>query len=296
MTVRQRGGGQARADASLCRKSVVAAMRTVNIEFTKLYGARGRRLLARGWNAATAVSSQIRWSRVGLAAERGHHRDLHRHPVAPPARPRHPHGSSRRSPPSRPTRSSRAACAIAAAYGVADLLRLVRVAHDRRLSRALPHRRAGELHQLLDRPQHRRHRVLGGAIRYRIYSFCGLRLVDIAKLCFVTGLTFWLGNLTVLGLGMVYVPAAASAVDHLPRVGEPGDRHRGARACSPATSPMCGASRARSARIGGGSRCRTGRLTVLQILIGIADLFFCAVAMSLLIPSRAGRSISSRWR
>src|SRR5689334_19449342 len=46
----------------------------------------------------------------------------------------------------------------------------------------------------------------GGAIRYRIYSYWGLRLIDVAKLCFVTGLTFWLGNITVLGLGLVYVP------------------------------------------------------------------------------------------
>src|SRR4030081_1631941 len=42
----------------------------------------------------------------------------------------------------------------------------------------------------------------GGAIRFRIYSDYGLSAIDIAKICFVTGLTFWLGNLTVLGLGM----------------------------------------------------------------------------------------------
>ena len=46
----------------------------------------------------------------------------------------------------------------------------------------------------------------GGAVRYRIYSLHGLSAVDVAKLCFVAGLTFWLGNVTVLGLGILYSP------------------------------------------------------------------------------------------
>src|SRR3990170_1860886 len=56
----------------------------------------------------------------------------------------------------------------------------------------------------------------GGAVRYRIYSAHGLSAVDVAKICFVAGLTFWLGNATVLGLGIAYEPEAASAIDQLP--------------------------------------------------------------------------------
>src|SRR5438067_8525127 len=56
----------------------------------------------------------------------------------------------------------------------------------------------------------------GGAVRYRIYSLWALDAIDVAKICFVAGLTFWLGNLTVLGLGISYVPQAASAIDQLP--------------------------------------------------------------------------------
>ncbi len=56
----------------------------------------------------------------------------------------------------------------------------------------------------------------GGAIRFRIYSAWGLNLLDVAKIAFVTGLTFWLGNAFVLGLGMAFAPDAASAIDHLP--------------------------------------------------------------------------------
>ena len=56
----------------------------------------------------------------------------------------------------------------------------------------------------------------GGAIRFRIYSDYGLNAIDVAKICFLSGLTFWLGNLVVLGTGMAYHPAAASNIDLLP--------------------------------------------------------------------------------
>src|ERR1700682_2693620 len=56
----------------------------------------------------------------------------------------------------------------------------------------------------------------GGAVRYRIYSAWGLNAIDVAKICFLAGLTFWLGNAAVLGLGIAYHPEAAAAVDQLP--------------------------------------------------------------------------------
>src|SRR4249919_3567001 len=56
----------------------------------------------------------------------------------------------------------------------------------------------------------------GGAIRFRIYSAYGLTAIDVAKICFLSGLTFWLGNLFVLGIGMAWHPWAASAMDLLP--------------------------------------------------------------------------------
>src|SRR3977135_2298898 len=56
----------------------------------------------------------------------------------------------------------------------------------------------------------------GGAIRFRIYSDYGLSAIDVAKICFLSGLTFWLGNTFVLGIGMAWHPGAASAMDQLP--------------------------------------------------------------------------------
>jgi uncharacterized membrane protein YbhN (UPF0104 family) len=56
----------------------------------------------------------------------------------------------------------------------------------------------------------------GGAVRYRIYSAWGLSVIEVTKICFVAGLTFWLGNATVLGLGILDAPQAARAIDQLP--------------------------------------------------------------------------------
>ncbi len=55
-----------------------------------------------------------------------------------------------------------------------------------------------------------------GLVRFRVYSFWNLTVVDIAKIAFVTGMTFWLGNIFVLGGAVAYAPAALSVVDHLP--------------------------------------------------------------------------------
>jgi len=56
----------------------------------------------------------------------------------------------------------------------------------------------------------------GGAVRFRIYAPWGLSVVDVVKMAFVTGLTFWLGNAFVLGMVLAYAPDAASSVTQLP--------------------------------------------------------------------------------
>jgi glycosyltransferase 2 family protein len=58
--------------------------------------------------------------------------------------------------------------------------------------------------------------LVSPVIRYRIYSCNGLGALDVANICFLTGLTFWLGNLTALGFGLLYAPGAISVIDYLP--------------------------------------------------------------------------------
>lgn len=123
-----------------------------------------------------------------------------------------------------------------------------------------------------------------GAIRWRIYSAYGLGLVDVAKICFITGLTFWLGNLAVLGLAMIYDPVAVSAVDQLaPAI----NRIIGvALLCGLAgwvtwvwIAPRTIGVKKLNVRLPG------GRSTLLQIGIGITDLTFCSLAMYMLVPA-----------
>jgi glycosyltransferase 2 family protein len=56
----------------------------------------------------------------------------------------------------------------------------------------------------------------GGVVRFRIYRSWGLTLIDVAKVAFVTGLTFWLGNAVVLGVGIAYAPDVAGSINQLP--------------------------------------------------------------------------------
>ncbi len=123
----------------------------------------------------------------------------------------------------------------------------------------------------------------GGAVRYRIYSAWGLSIVEVTKICFVAGLTFWLGNAAMLGLGVLYVPQAAHDFDQLPlwlnRV---------------VALVILGLLAAYVAwvwikprvigRDGWQVSLPGGPFTLLQILIGILDLSCCALAMYWLVP------------
>lgn len=124
----------------------------------------------------------------------------------------------------------------------------------------------------------------GGAVRYRIYSAWGLSAVEVAKICFIAGLTFWLGNATVLGIGIFFVPEAASAVDQLPA----GVNRILATMILAALAVYISWAWIRPRKIGPSNWdvvLPGGPLTLLQIGIGIVDLTFCAAAMYILLPS-----------
>ena len=124
----------------------------------------------------------------------------------------------------------------------------------------------------------------GGAVRYRIYSSYGLNAVEVAKVCFIAGLTFWLGNVTVLGLGVTIHPTAAGAIDQL---GELPNRLIGIGLLTILGLYVAWVWVApRDIGRGGWTvRLPSGPSTLLQIGIGILDLGFCALAMYMLLPS-----------
>jgi uncharacterized membrane protein YbhN (UPF0104 family) len=124
----------------------------------------------------------------------------------------------------------------------------------------------------------------GGAVRYRIYSAWGIDAIEVAKICFIAGLTFWLGNVTVLGFGFSYHPQAASDIDLLPLWV---NRAVGIGALIVLASYVAWVWR--TPRIIGRQNWQvqlpSGPLTLLQIAIGIVDLSCCAMAMYVLVPN-----------
>ena len=123
----------------------------------------------------------------------------------------------------------------------------------------------------------------GGAVRYRVYSAWGLTAIDVAKICFIAGLTFWLGNVAVLGLGIAYEPQAASAIDQL----SPWFNRVIALAGLALLAGYVAWVWVKPRVIGRADWVVTlpgGPLTLLQIAIGIVDLSCCALAMYVLIP------------
>src|SRR6201747_1673432 len=129
----------------------------------------------------------------------------------------------------------------------------------------------------------------GGAIRFRIYSDYGLTAIDVAKICFLSGLTFWLGNTFVLGIGMAWHPWAASAMDQLPPAVNRLSAIGGLAAIATDLVWLTvGDERRELGQNGWKVVLPSARLTLLQILIGVVDLGFCALAMYLLMPAQPG--------
>ncbi len=123
----------------------------------------------------------------------------------------------------------------------------------------------------------------GGAVRYRIYSNWGLSVIEVTKICFLSGLTFWLGNATVLGLGVLRAPQAARAIDQLPLWCN--------RTIALVILTLLVAYVAWVwvkprviGRDGWQVTLPGGPLTLIQIAIGIIDLACCAAAMYMLVP------------
>jgi len=127
----------------------------------------------------------------------------------------------------------------------------------------------------------------GGAIRFRIYSDYGLSAIDVAKICFLSGLTFWLGNTLVLGIGMAWHPWAASAMDQLPAAINRLIAVGGIAGISAYLVWLTlGENRRELGQNGWKVILPSARLTLLQILIGVVDLGFCAMAIYLLMPAQ----------
>jgi glycosyltransferase 2 family protein len=133
--------------------------------------------------------------------------------------------------------------------------------------------------------------LVSPVIRFRIYSGHGLGAIDVANICFLTGLTFWLGNLTALGISLLNEPDAVSLIDYLP----PLVNRLIAAALLLGVAAFTVWSWLNPRSIGiwrWPVRLPSGPAVLLQIAIGIIDLGAAALAMYVLFPAGVHIEIS----
>ena len=133
--------------------------------------------------------------------------------------------------------------------------------------------------------------LVSSTIRYRIYAPYGIGVADVARICFLTGLTFWLGNLTALGLSTLYEPEAISRIDHL----SPALNRALAIAVLSGVLFYVGWTWNGSRRFGRkhwAVPLPSGGNVFLQIGIGLVELGAAALAMYVLIPTGADIGIA----
>jgi uncharacterized membrane protein YbhN (UPF0104 family) len=126
--------------------------------------------------------------------------------------------------------------------------------------------------------------LVSPVIRYRIYSYHGLGAIAVANICFLTGLTFWLGNLTALGLSLFCEPGAIGLMDYLP----PQLNRLLAAVLLLGVVAFLVWSWLSPRNLGTRLwpvRLPSGPMVLLQIAIGIVDLGAAALAMYVLIPT-----------
>jgi glycosyltransferase 2 family protein len=128
-------------------------------------------------------------------------------------------------------------------------------------------------------------------IRFRIYSGNGLGTIDVANICFLTGLTFWLGNLTALGLSLLNEADAISLIDYLPALVN--RLIAAALLLGVAAFLVWSWRHPRSIGIWRWPvKLPSGPMVLLQIGIGIVDLGAAALAMYVMFPAGIDIGIS----
>jgi glycosyltransferase 2 family protein len=126
--------------------------------------------------------------------------------------------------------------------------------------------------------------LIAPVIRYRIYSRHGLGVFDVANISFLTGLTFWLGNLTALGLSVLWEPSSIDVIDFLP---QQGNRLLAVVLLAGIVAFLVW-SWLSTGSIGTARwpvKLPSGPMVLLQIGLGIFDLGAAALAMYVLIPA-----------
>jgi glycosyltransferase 2 family protein len=127
-------------------------------------------------------------------------------------------------------------------------------------------------------------------VRFLIYSRYGLSAGDVIKVSFIAGLTFWLGNATVLGLGFALEPWAIAPIVANLGLTAVSVRVAGVLILTALVAYITWMHFG-NRKFGKGDWSLTlpdSKLTALQVVIGIIDLTFCALIMYVLLPKGIG--------
>ena len=179
--------------------------------------------------------------------------------------------------------------ALAALFGAASYL--VLTGYDvialRTIDRPLPWRQAAKASFVSYNLSHNLgFAVLTGAVaRFRIYSSAGLGVGDIAKIKLLTGVSFWIGVVLMLGLCLVLIPDVSSLAGY--------SMSRGSQAAIGMAivgiNVLYLAILARGMKEIGFRRWRvplpTARLGLAQCGLSVLDLVFAASVLAVLMPS-----------
>ncbi|MDQ0392461.1 bifunctional lysylphosphatidylglycerol flippase/synthetase MprF [Labrys monachus] len=128
--------------------------------------------------------------------------------------------------------------------------------------------------------------LTAGAVRYRVYGGAGLSAPQIAALTLVCTLTFWLGMGAVLALGLVLVPGSVAGVDHLPLTL---NMSIGVAIIVVIVAYVAYVASGRRvvALEGWSLPLPDGRVTAIQIVLGVLDVCAGAGALYVLLPDQA---------
>jgi len=128
--------------------------------------------------------------------------------------------------------------------------------------------------------------LTAGVVRYRVYGGAGLSGPQIAALTLVCTLTFWLGMGAVLAFGLLLVPQSVAGVDHLPLYFNMGI---GIILISIIIGYVAYVSTGRRvvAIEGWSMPLPGGKVTAMQIVLGVFDVCAGAGALYVLLPEQA---------
>lgn len=121
-------------------------------------------------------------------------------------------------------------------------------------------------------------------VRYLVYSRYQITGPQVVKICFIAGLTFWLGNATVLGLGFVLEPEVVTPVVQQIGIGGNVVRIVGFAILAALIGWLIFVSVPR--QFGSGAwviKLPSAKLTGLQMVIGVIDLACCSAILYVLL-------------